>query len=268
MAKIFLRRIAADTMNDSFFELPEMAQRLVRRIEATIGEAEPLLKAAGVPPDVAFALQETQGRYMPDTIAAYLAVPPSQRTVPGELGSSAQEQLLEQLSILDRAARRYLERLAEEKRGDLAINARFLSKRFDDRSAEISCVDQTHIRSPLRAWLPSAGADAKAIVGFVAQKFAAAFPTFTELRRGGLLGTGAVEAVHITIPQGGGSAFRYTMGAKDGRLDVSVAKLVHGTTIQTVRPPVDDWLESLHDDLETQAKHHLETRNALKALLQ
>ncbi|MDQ6930036.1 MAG: hypothetical protein M3126_05155 [Candidatus Eremiobacteraeota bacterium] len=255
-------------MNDAFFELPDAAQRLVRQIEATVAEADPLLDAVGIPPDIAFALRETRARYLPDTIAAYLAVPGSQRTLPGETGRSAQEQLLEALSVLDRATRRQLERLADEKRTELAVNARFLSKRFDDPSSAISPISETQTPSPLRAWLPAGTADAKAIVAFVSKKFTDVFPRFTEVRRNGILGTGAIEALFITLPQGGGSAFRYIMGAKDGMLEVSVAKLVHGTTIQTVACPVDDWLESLHDDLEAQAKHHIEIRNALKRLLE
>ena len=184
-------------MKDAFFELPAAAQRLVREIEATISEADSLLGAPEVPPDIVFSLQETRARYLPDTLNAYVAVPASQRSTKDEAGRSAKDQLLEQLSVLDRATRRHLEILAAQKRSELAVNARFLAKRFDDRSAEISAISQhAPVPSPsfLRNWLPGDTSDAKSTVAFVGGKFREAFPQLTEFGYGGMWGMGPIES--------------------------------------------------------------------------
>ncbi|GAC1389538.1 MAG: hypothetical protein NVSMB31_05600 [Vulcanimicrobiaceae bacterium] len=257
-------------VNDSFFELPPEAQLLVRQIQGTIAEAEPLLSNPAAPPDLTFSLLETRARYLPDTIAAYVSVPASQRAVKDDGGKSAQEALMEQLSVLDRATRKHLEALSKEKRFDLAVNARFLAQRFGDQSSAISepSPQNEPVAMLLRNWLPKNTDDAQEIVQHVGKKFKKAFPDWTDFEYGGVFGMGAAQAVRITLQQGGGTAFRYTLSAKAGILEPSVAKLVHGTTIQTVRCPVDDWMKSLYDDLQEQARHHAQTRNALARLVE
>lgn len=259
-------------MHESFFELPEPAQRLVRAIEATIDEAEPLLNAPDAPADLAFNLRETRSKYLPETLRAYVSVPRSQRDAKDRNGRSAQDSLLEQLSILDRAVKRDLARVAKAKRSELSANASFLAERFDDRSMEISeAPDPGALASPgpgLRNWLPADTSENTSMVAYVGRKFQQAFPALTELRYGGIFGTGAAESVVVTLPQGAGTAFRYTLSAKSGILESSVSKLVHGTTIQTVRCPIEDWLQSLYDDLAEQARQHSDMRNALAALIQ
>ncbi|HEV7178578.1 MAG TPA: hypothetical protein VGN11_01805 [Candidatus Baltobacteraceae bacterium] len=260
-------------MHDRFFELPEPAQQLVRTIEATIDEAGPLLRSAGAPAELAFNLQETRTAYLPQTIDAYVAVPRSQRDAKDASGRSALDLLLEQLSILDRATKSDLELLAKGKRSELAANARFLAERFDDRSTEISEISEAPVDVAsavpgLQHWLPEDAASPQDTVAHVAFKFQKAFPAITELRYSGMWGMGPIEAVLLTLQQGGGTAFRYALSAKGGILEPSVAKLVHGTTIQTVRCSVEDWLQSLYDDIVEQARHRSEMRAALTRLLQ
>ncbi|MDQ2865316.1 MAG: hypothetical protein M3R51_03755 [Candidatus Eremiobacteraeota bacterium] len=260
-------------MHDHIFELPEPAQRLVHGIEGTIDEARPLFDAAGAPPEIAFNLTQTRSKYLPDTVRAYCSVPLSQREFKDENGRTALDSLLEQLSVLDRAVKRDLEALTKAKRHELAANARFLAERFDDRSTEIS--DATASAAPLsqtpaglRNWLPADESDGKGIVAYVGGKFAQAFPGLTELRYAGMFGMGSIESVRVTVQQGGGVAFRYMLGVKSGILESSVSKVVHGTPIQTVQCPVEDWLQSLYDDISEQARHHAEMRSALARLLQ
>ncbi len=145
-------------MNDRFFELPEAARNLVRTIEATIEEAQPLLHEGDAPPELSYNFAQTKTRYLPETIDAFVAVPPSQREGRGG-DRSAVDLLLEQLSVLDRATKRDLELLAQRKRSDLAANARFLAERFDDRSTEISVVTDAPPHAPaavpsLADWAP------------------------------------------------------------------------------------------------------------------
>ncbi|HEY8314151.1 MAG TPA: hypothetical protein VIG51_08225 [Candidatus Baltobacteraceae bacterium] len=259
-------------MNDLFFELPARAQRLVRAIEATLAEAEGLAGGAQTITDATFSLRETRAKYLPQTLQAYVAIPPSQRSAPDDDGRSPEDQLMEQLSVLDRATRRDLETLAVQKRSDLSVNARFLAERFDDRSTEVSqpneSVDTVAVPAPeLRGWLPSDTDDAKDIVAHVGKKFQQALPKITQFEYGGLWGSGRVESVLITLQQAGGTAFRYTLSAKNDLLQPSVTKLVHGVSIQTVNCSVGDWMQSLYDDLLAQAQHHVETRNALARLV-
>ncbi|MDQ2679963.1 MAG: hypothetical protein M3Y21_02920 [Candidatus Eremiobacteraeota bacterium] len=247
---------------------------LLRGIEATIDEALPLLSQVGAAGDAAFSLRQTRANYLPQTVAAYLAVPVSQRDSPDSDGHTAHDQLLEQLSVLDRATKRDLESVSRQKRNELAVNARFLAERFDDRSTEVSPIDgdqpvsQKLPVAALANWLPSDTSDAKAIVAHLGTKFQVAFPRITEFRYSGMWGLGRIEAVVITLQQTGGAAFRYTLSAKNDMLSPSVTKLVHNVSIQTIPCSIDDWLQSLYDDLCAQARKHNETRNALARLLQ
>lgn len=224
--------------------------------------------------EAAFSLRQTRASYLPQTVAAYLAVPKSQREVADESGRTAQSQLMEQLSVLERATKGDLEVLAKRKRSDLAINARFLAERFDDRSTEISPTDDDGIISQalpataLRNWLPLDTNDAKAIVAHLGTKFQVAFPQITQFGYSGVWGLGRIESVIITLAQAGGIAFRYTLSAKNDILQPSVTKLVHNVSIQTIQCSIEDWLQSLYDDLSARARHHSETRNALARLLQ
>ncbi|MGH8163690.1 MAG: hypothetical protein ACREP1_05075 [Rhodanobacteraceae bacterium] len=260
-------------MNDKLFELPPRAQALVRDIEVTIDEAQTLLGAAPATSEAVFSLRETRANYLPQTVAAFVAIPSSQRTLADAAGKTAEDHLLEQLSILDRAVKRDLETLAEQKRADLAVNARFLAERFDDRSTDVAKPGDAKDEAPLpprvlRSWLPPDTSDAKAIVAHVGAKFQGALPRMTQFGYGGMWGMGRIESVLITLPQPAGAAFRYTLSAKDDVLQASVTKLVHGVSIQTVQCAIGDWMQSLYDDLSAQARHHAETRNALARLVQ
>jgi len=118
----------------------------------------------------------------------------------------------------------------------------------------------------LADWAPGGAGGAAETVAFVAERLRVTFPGITEVRGRGLFGMGGVEAVSVTLAQGGGKAFRYTLSARDGILEPSVAKLVHGTTIQTVMCSAQEWLESLYDDIVEQAKRHDEMRAPLARL--
>jgi hypothetical protein len=258
--------------DDRFFELPDGARNLVRVVEALIAEAAPLVAEAGAPPELSYELEQMKTRYLPETIAAFLAIPASQRTVANGGGETAAQLLLEQLSVLERAARRDLRALAERRRSELQANARFLSERFEDRSTEISSVADAPPAAASQAapafaqWLGQAGTSAAETVAFVGTRLRDHFPGITQLRSSGLFGMGNIEAVSVTLVQGGGIAFRYTLSAAGGVLDASVAKLVHGTVIQTVRCSTSEWLQSLYDDIVEQARRHEEMRAPLARL--
>jgi hypothetical protein len=243
-------------MDDRLDHLPESARRLVASIQRALAEAQPLLSAPDAPPDLAFTLRETAGRYLPDTIDAYLAIPPSRR-------DAAEQLLLEQLSVLDRSARKALDDLSAQTTGALAANARFLAERFDDRSTAIEAGTDAPLST---VWFGGNDRSPQQIVAHAADALGAALPALTKVTRGGVFGMGAVQAVDITLPQGGGTAFRYTVALRDGALEATVAKLVHGTVIQRVVCSPGEWLQSLHDDVAEHARRHQEMRGAFAAL--
>jgi hypothetical protein len=257
-------------MDERLYELPESARRLVRTIESLVSEAQPLLQAPDVPPELVFTLRETVTRYLPDTISAFLAVPSSQRELPSVDGRTPVDLFLEQLSVLDRSARKTLETLSEHARSGMAANARFLAERFDDRSTDISSPTALPAtQSPahvLPAWFRAVGRHPREMVSSAAEKLQLNFPSMVQVRRAGPFAMGHVEAVDLTLPQGGGTSFRYTLSAREGSIEATVAKLVHGTVIQRVVCSPQEWLQSLYDDVASHVQHHQEARAAFASL--
>ena len=103
--------------------LPAEAEALVARIEGMLAQAEALL-ARGGSDEAAYALRETERRYLPDTLDAYLGVPPARRD------ATAATMLVEQLRLLERATAQRLAVLAESAENALAANGGFLTERF------------------------------------------------------------------------------------------------------------------------------------------
>ncbi len=256
-------------MHERLYELPDEARHLVQSIEAVLAEAQPMLDAQGAPPELIYAVRQTGARYLPDTVAAFLAVPRSRRDVPADDGKTANDLLLEQLSVLYRSAQQTLTALSAHARGELAANARFLAMRFDDRSTEITPVDDLPPAAATNATLPMWFVQDERpidVVARVATLLRAHFPTFTTIRRSGVLGIGAVETIDVTLPQGRGAAFRYTLSARDGMLETTVTKLMHGTGIKSVVCTPQEWLQSLYDDIAEYTKRHQEMRTAFASL--
>ncbi len=256
-------------MHERIYELPDEARHLVQSIEAVLAEAQTLLHAQDAPPELTYTVRETGARYLPDTVAAFLAVPRSRREIPAEDGKTANDLLLEQLSVLYRSAQQTLTALSAHARGELSANARFLAMRFDDRSTAITPVDDVPQPAVTDATLPTWFLQDERpvdIVARVATLLRAHFPSFTTIRRGGVLGIGAVEAIDVTLPQGRGTAFRYTLSARDGMLETTVTKLMHGTSIKSVVCTPHEWLQSLYDDIAEYTKRHQEMRTAFASL--
>jgi hypothetical protein len=247
-------------MNAGYNELPDGAQALLAAIAQTIDEARPLLGDA--PPELAYNITETEARYVPDVIAAFLAVPRSQRSLNNGTNASAEELLLRELSIIHRSVKRDLERLSEERVRALSAQNRFLSARFNDASNTIETPEnnppQLDESAAARWFSTNSGASAAEIVANVAKRLRDAFPTLVTVRGTGLFGLGAVRDIEVTIPQDNGVAFRFTLGDERGRLKATVTKLVHETPIQTISCSSEEWLGSLHDELAGFTRRHRE----------
>lgn len=112
--------------------LPEPLVPELLRLKATlIGLAQPLASAALGPEDRAY-LVECLRRYIPDTIAAYLAIPAAQRGQPvQQTGRDAHALLQEQLAAIQAELDRRHARLVADAGERLLLQQRFLRARSD-----------------------------------------------------------------------------------------------------------------------------------------
>jgi len=259
-------------MVDRVSQLPQAAQVLVAQIEALLEQASGTLADPASPPDASYALRATRDDYLPQTIARYLAVPEPLRAAPDDGGKSADTLLLEQLSVLLRAVTVNLEILAAHHRTAQAAQGRFLAERFDDRATTVATVDAAQV-APAAAkrfisnLLGESASDPKAIVGAASQRLSELLPRFTQVERGGLFGTGAIERVHVTIASPDGNALRYSLSGRDNVIGASCTRIVKGVPIKTVTTSLDEWFESLYEEIAAYSQHHADVRKSLERFL-
>jgi hypothetical protein len=108
-------------------ELPEAARPVLQRINAALAQAQqPEVIAALSLQDRAFVLQ-TVVRYLPDSLEAFLRLPPSRRAVPLADGQpSADDALVQQLGAVDERLQRCLQAGHDEAAEALLRQQRFL----------------------------------------------------------------------------------------------------------------------------------------------
>ena len=116
-------------------QVPDEAAQRVSRIEALLDEAERMLAHGGSVDEASFSLRETRARYLPDTLRAYLDVPPSLRGERDASGRTPDELLIAQLDHLERATAQRLRELAARGTEGIAANGAFLTERFGPATA-------------------------------------------------------------------------------------------------------------------------------------
>jgi hypothetical protein len=252
--------------------LPDEAGLAVSRIEALLDEAKRLIERTGATDESAFSLQETERRYLPDTLNAYLNVPPSQRN------SVADALLIDQLRLLERATAARLALLAETGRSNLAANGAFLAERFGPAESlpEISRpgASDTHV-VPLsapralvtRLFSDFAGAgrtDPAQVLQLAGQRFAAVFPALTTVRRG-LFG-GPVKSVALDVPRSA-DVLRYTLEAERGSVAATCTKIVRGVALRTERIDLGAWMHGLLEDMSAYVERDRAARDLLTTFL-
>ena len=251
--------------------IPSEAAQIVERIQNLLDTAQSYGLDVREGED-AFALRETRSRYLPETIAAYEAIPPALRSLPKGSQPSADALLIEQLSILERACSQQVERLAESARSALSTNGRFLSERLGSLDALPEPVAarpdaQPHIA---QRFLDAIGREAPKPsdrLESIARRFAQALPHLVEIERGGLFGRGPVRRVAITVPAGA-DRYRYTLSADpSGALDAACAKIVRGVAIRTEAVALEEWIRALFEDIEAFARTQAVHTDAIGALL-
>ena len=254
--------------------LPADAVERVRRIEALLAEAEPIIARGGATDEATFSLRETRARYLPDTINAYLDVPPSLRDRPDAGGKSPDERLVAQLDHLERAAAQRLRELAARSTSSVAANERFLTDRFGAADAlppaEVVAGGSAPPATLVHAFFDRIAAEARgngaALVVVAAERFNALVPQLLTLRRGAF-GMGPVEAFSLDVPLRE-AVLRYTLTAHRGGIEASATKVVRGVALRTEVVDLDEWLRGLYEDLGAYVERDHRTRESLTRFLE
>jgi len=249
--------------------LPAEAETLVGRIEALLAQAEPLLAQAGAD-EAGYALRETERRYLPDTVKAYLDVPPARRD------ATADTMLVEQLRLLERATAQRLTLLSESVSTALAANGAFLAERFGSLETlppapEIvdpaTAAPATLVRRMLEKLETDAGPDPRALVERAGSQLAAAFPAIATVKRAGFLGRGPVEAVALDVPRAGGDLLRYALQITSrGGVEATVTRYLRGIKNKTLAVDVAEWTRGLIEDLGDYVERERSARETLTRL--
>ncbi len=253
-------------MNSS--ELPPEALESLRRIEAMLAEGRLVAAASTGADEAAFALRETERRYLPDTVAAYLDMPASRRD------AAAAEMVVAQLALLERATAQRLSAVTEASRSTLAANGAFLTERFGPvealpeappsvNGADAGGVGDAPPRalvSRLFAQLDAAAADPGRLVTVAAERFTTLLPALTRVQRG-LFG-GAPRAVVIDVPRGD-QVLRYALEGTRSGIATSCTKVVRGIALRTETCDVGEWLRGLFEDVSAYVERDRAAREQL-----
>lgn len=242
-----------ETRTMEFLGLPARARDVVGRIDALLDEASRLATGDGGTDEARFALRETRERYLPDTLAAYEAIPPSRRD------AGAEATLVAQLELIERSTADRLGRLAEASQRALAANGAFLRERFADVAADapvpaIAAAPRDATPATLVARFfeeldrPGSGPGGEsALLERIATRFTAVFPLLTAVKRGPF-GKGAVRALAIDVPIGA-DVMRYGLELGRVGLVASLTRIVRNVALRTERAEPDEWAQALLEDL-------------------
>jgi len=249
--------------------LPTEAEALVSRIEAMLAQAETLL-ASGASDEAAYALRETERRYLPDTVKAYLDVPPARRD------ATAAMMLIEQLRLLERATAQRLGALAETAQTALAANGAFLTERFGSLDTlpeapvpldPVTAPPATLVRHIMQGIEAQAGQTPGALLEAAAVQFPRALPAIASVRRGGFLGNGAVQEVWLDVPRRD-DMIRYSLArTPQGSVEARATRFLRGIKNKTMVVDVDEWMHALTEDLGAYAERERSTHQALTRFL-
>jgi hypothetical protein len=241
--------------------LPAEAEASVKRIEALLSQAEPLLGDGSDEPS--YAIRETERRYLPETVKAYLDIPPARRD------AAARSMLVDQLALLERATAQRLAALAERSEMALAANGSFLSERFGpidslpEAPAEPSSPPLAlMVRQILSHMVSDAGPESEALLEVAGARLTTAFPAVVSVKRAGLFGKGPVESVAIDVPRVE-DALRYLLVRDRLGVITIVERYVRGVRLQAQMVEVSEWTAGLTEDLTAYVQRERAARDAL-----
>jgi len=103
-------------------------------VETILPKLEELQRKGTIVTDETFTVRETVLRYLPETLEAYLRLPPAYASMHKiRDGKSARQILVEQLTLLDERLKIMVGNVLEEDVQALEANGRFLQERFEHR---------------------------------------------------------------------------------------------------------------------------------------
>lgn len=109
---------------------PEMHEHLVS-VRTSVAEVLPRLVGAGTHDADLYTVRETVLRYLPETLANYVTLPPAFRTTHVlKEGKTARQLLSEQLTLLDTKMREIVANVASADAQALLANGKFLEMKF------------------------------------------------------------------------------------------------------------------------------------------
>lgn len=121
-------------VNEARAQLPYKMVDLLDSIRRSIQEVLPRLDDAHVFDDNLFTVRETIARYLPETLANYIALPPIFRvTRVLKDGKTARDLLMDQLVVLDNQMKEVVGNLARGDADALLANGEFLEAKFRER---------------------------------------------------------------------------------------------------------------------------------------
>lgn len=113
---------------------PHLTEEMTRHLEsvrASVAEVLPKLAEAQIRDDDWFTVRETVLRYLPETLANYVALPPAFRvSQPLQGGRTARQLLNAQLDLLDGKLKEVLNNVAASDAQALLANGKFLEAKF------------------------------------------------------------------------------------------------------------------------------------------
>jgi len=121
-------------VNEARAQLPPRMVALLDSIRRSIQEALPRLADTRAFDDNLFTVRETIARYLPETLANYIALPPMFRvTRVLKDGKTARDLLMDQLVMLDNQMKEVVGNLARGDADALLANGEFLEAKFRER---------------------------------------------------------------------------------------------------------------------------------------
>ncbi|MFS2165943.1 hypothetical protein [Variovorax sp. Varisp62] len=111
--------------------LTDDMRKSLDNVRGSVGEVLPRLVGARSHGDDLFTVRETVMRYLPETLANYVALPPAFRiTHAVKDGKTARQLLGEQLGLLDAKLREIVANVASSDAAALVANGQFLERKF------------------------------------------------------------------------------------------------------------------------------------------
>jgi hypothetical protein len=121
-------------VNQARAQLPPKMVGLLDSIRRSIQEVLPRLTDTPAFDDNLFTVRETIARYLPETLANYIALPPMFRvTRVLKDGKTARDLLMDQLLVLDKQMKEVVGNLARGDADALLANGEFLEAKFRER---------------------------------------------------------------------------------------------------------------------------------------